>query len=424
MTAAIGFSEAFSDAIIRGPYLQTGTSSNIVVRWRTAETNWGVVYYGLKKSNLDLKATTAGQHTEHIILVSDLQPETKYFYAIGTTNSIFASAGTNEFFTSPPGGSTKSTRVWVIGDSGTAKPEQFSVRDAYYKFTEDRRTDLWFMLGDNAYTHGLDKEYQKAMFEVYSNLFVKSVCWPTLGNHDGRSANSQTQSGVYYDIFSLPTQGQAGGEMSGTEAYYSYNYANIHFVCLNTHDMDRSTNGVMLSWLKKDLAANHLDWTIAYFHHPPYTKGSHDSDAKSGENIDLTEVRENILPIMEAGGVDLVLCGHSHDYERSFLLDGHYGYSETLTDANKKNKGNGREEEDGAYRKPTLGSAPHEGMVYVVAGSSGKITGGSLDHPAMYLSTNSLGSVVLDIKGPRLDLTFINEKGKKLDHFTILKGKE
>ena len=39
-------------------------------------------------------------------------------------------------------------------------------------------------------------------------------------------------------------------------------------------------------------------------------------------------MRQNALPILEADGVDLVLTGHSHSYERSFLLDGHYGVVE------------------------------------------------------------------------------------------------
>jgi hypothetical protein len=257
---------------------------------------------------------------------------------------------------------------------------------------------------------------------VYTNIFRETVFWPTLGNHDARTADSATQSGVFYDIFTLPTMAQAGGVMSGTEAYYSFNYGNTHFVCFNSCDVDRKPGSLMLDWLKRDLAANKLEWTIAYFHHPPYTKGSHNSDDKTGENIDLTEIRQNVIPILEEGGTDLVLTGHSHDYERSWLLDRHYGYSDTFNESFKKNKGDGREDGNGAYLKPTRGPAPHEGTVYVVAGSSGKITGGSLNHAAMFYSTNSLGSLVLDIKGPRLDASFINEKGDKLDHFTIRKG--
>ena len=83
------------------------------------------------------------------------------------------------------------------------------------------------------------------------------------------------QTGPYYDIFTLPKEAEAGGVPSGTEAYYSFDYANIHFVCLNSEGMS-SIGSAMLSWLAQDLAATSQDWTIAFWHRPPYSKGHHD----------------------------------------------------------------------------------------------------------------------------------------------------
>ena len=132
-------------------------------------------------------------------------------------------------------------------------------------------------------------------------------------------------------------------------------------------------------------------------------------------------MRQSVLPVLEAGGVDLVLCGHSHSYERSFLLDGHYGTSGSLTKGMVLDEGDGREDGDGAYAKATLGPAPHEGSVYIVAGSSGWTDPGPLNHVAMYISLQRLGSVVLDIEGNRLDARFLRDTGSIDDHFTILK---
>ena len=81
----------------------------------------------------------------------------------------------------------------------------------------------------------------------------------------------------------------------------------------------------MLTWRENDLAETTQKWIIAYWHHPPYTKGSHNSDSESR----LVDMRENALPILESSGVDLVLSGHSHSYERSYQLHGHYGTSGT-----------------------------------------------------------------------------------------------
>ena len=108
-----------------------------------------------------------------------------------------------------------------------------------------------------------------------TTILRQTVLWPTLGNHDGRSADSATQSGPYYDIFTLPKNAQAGGLASGTEAYYSYDVGNVHFICLDSDDTDRSTSGPMMAWLDEDLAATTQQWIIAYWHHPPYSKGSH-----------------------------------------------------------------------------------------------------------------------------------------------------
>ena len=128
-------------------------------------------------------------------------------------------------------------------------------------------------------------------------------------------------------------------------------------------------------------------------------------------------MRQNALPILETYGVDLVLSGHSHNYERSFLLNGHYGTSTTLTPDMILDAGDGRTTGTGAYRKAT-----DRGAVYTVAGSSGKTGGGSLDHPVMFVSLSVLGSVVLNVNGSRLDATFLQSTGTVRDTFSIQKG--
>ena len=154
------------------------------------------------------------------------------------------------------------------------------------------------------------------------------MLWPTLGNHDGHAADSSTQTGPYYDIFTLPTAAEAGGVASGTEAYYSFDYGNIHFVWLDSYESDRvaarpdARPGSRTTWPRpRQPTGSSPSGTTR-----PTARARTTPTPRSSR----CEMRQNALPILEAYGVDLVLTGHSHSYERSFLIDGHYGASSTL----------------------------------------------------------------------------------------------
>ena len=408
-----------SASVTRGPYLQRGTPNSLVVRWRTNVPTDSRVSFGTTQGSLTSVSDNPIQTTEHEVLVSGLSPSTRYFYSIGSTTQVLAGNDANHFFvTSPVAGTAIPTRIWVLGDSGTANANAQAVRNAYLNFTGSLHTNLWLMLGDNAYETGTDSEYQAAVFDMFPTMLRKSVLWPTIGNHDTAHSQTPPSSLPYFAMFTLPTNAEAGGMASGTERYYSFDYGNIHFICLDSMSSDRSASGPMATWLRADLTSSTRQWTIAFWHHPPYSKGSHNSDT---EGI-LIEMRQNFLPILEEAGVDLVLTGHSHSYERSFLIDGHYGTSSTFTNAMKKNGGSGRADDTGAYTKPTLGPGSREGAVYAVAGSSGQISGGLLNHPAMFISLNHLGSIILDVNGNTLDAKFLRENGEVWDYFRIVKG--
>jgi hypothetical protein len=404
--------------LTRGPYLQRATPSGMVVRWRTDLPTDSRVRYGLTAGALTGSAGGAALTTEHEVALSALAPDTHYYYAVGSSAGDLTGGNAATAFRTPPlAGAAQRTRVWAIGDAGTGGAGARRVRDAYASFAAGAAPDLWLMLGDNAYTSGTDAQYQSGVFDVFTDMLRGSVLWPTLGNHDGLSADSATQSGPYYDIFTLPAAAQAGGVASGTEAYYSFDVANIHFVCLESYESNRAAGGAMLTWLASDLAATQAEWVIAFWHHPPYSKGSHDSDSET----ELMQMRQNALPVLEAGGVDLVLAGHSHAYERSVLLDGHYGVSTTLQSSMIRDGGDGRIEGDGWYSKPS-GRNPHQGAVYVVAGSSAQASGGALNHPALPTAMSVLGSLLLDVDGSVLTARFLDDAGAVRDAFTITKG--
>lgn len=410
--------------IVRGPYVQNGTPSSAVVMWRTDQPTATQLWVGPSTTALQLVVNDPTPRTDHAAPVTGLAAESLFHYRVGDGNGVLPGQSTAQTFrTLPPIGAVRPLRVWALGDMGFGSGSQLAVRDAFTTFATSRPADAILMLGDNAYYIGTDLEYQVGVFDVYRDVLRSTFAWPTLGNHDAFSVVTALQAGPYYDAFTMPTAGEAGGLPSGTEAYYSFDRGHVHFVCLDSMDSDRSATGAMMTWLTADLAATNARWTVAYFHHPPYSFGSHNSDDPNDSGGRMADMRAIALPILEAGGVDLVLAGHCHDYERSFLLDGHYGTSATLQPSMLLDRGDGDPsiDGDGAYGKASIGRAPHEGAVYVVAGSAGALSGGALNHPAMHVGLNHLGSLVLDFDGDRLDGTFVGLTAVE-DRFTIVKG--
>ncbi|MDF1697135.1 MAG: metallophosphoesterase family protein, partial [Saprospiraceae bacterium] len=412
--------------ITRGPYLQKASASSMTVRWRTASSTQSIVKYGTNINNLNQTYSNTTPKTEHIAEINGLAPNTKYFYRIENSAAVLLPESTDIYFkTHPTIGSEQPITMWILGDCGTANNDQRDVRDAYYNYIGNNHTDGILFLGDNAYNDGTDAQYQNAIFSnMYESKLQNSVAWSCLGNHDGYTANSSSQSGPYYDIFSFPTAGESGGVPSGTEAYYSFDYGNIHFIALESYETDRSVGGAMYNWALNDIQNTTQDWIVAYWHHPPYTKGSHDSDSESN----LIDMRQNFLPMLENNGVDLVLSGHSHSYERSYFLNGHYGNANTFNSSTHtvgtNGAGDGKSDGNGVYDKTVTGPEAGDGAVYITTGSSGKISGGSLNHQAMFYSVSQLGSCVLEVNGNQLDVKFVRETGSIDDYFTILKEEE
>ncbi len=434
-SAALAFSVAAMapvTTLTRGPYLQMGTANSIVIRWRTAVDNDSRVYYGTAAGSLTSVVNNTALVTNHEIQLTGLAADTKYYYSIGSSAQILQGDAENYFTTAPVVGTEKKVRVWVNGDCGDNSTNQKNVLNQYLGYNGSNYTNVWLLLGDNAYNSGFDDEYQSKFFDVYKTKMLRqTVLWPTPGNHDydNNSTRANDHAIPYYDIFTLPAKAQAGGVASGTEAYYSFNYANVHFVSLDSYGKDANTYrlydtlGPQVVWLKKDLAANTQRWTIIYWHHPPYTMGSHNSDTES----ELVNIRQNFIKILERYKVDMVLCGHSHNYERTKLIKGYYG-NEASFKAAAYNLSSSSGKYDGSgsscpYAKNS--STSYSGTVYVVAGSSGRLSAvmqASYPHAAMHYSDNTTGgSISLEIEANRLDAKWVCADGSVKDKFTLVK---
>ncbi len=423
----------------RGPYLQQPGPDQVVIRWRTEKKTDSVVAFGDQPGQLDRRVHDSRKVTDHLLRITGLEPGRRYYYSVGDSEAVLAAGASYFFTTTPEPGDSVPTRIWVLGDAGSQSGAGGrAVRDGYAAWAGGRRADMVLMLGDNAYRSGLDRQYQVSVFERFDDYLRNTPLWSAIGNHEGikpgsreNSADSVYQTGPYYDIFSFPTQGESGGVASNTEAYYAFDHGDVHVIVLDSYfatDDRENFRERMVEWLKSDLANQSARWIIAAWHHSPYSKGSHDSDRGSRE----TYFREMILPVLEAHGVDLVLTGHSHAYERSYFLHGHYGRSDEIENRPEVvlDGGNGRRSgvvladgipPDGSYYKTDGG----QGTVYVVTGNASSVSSrGRLDHPAMAVSYRELGSVVVDTNDDIMTVYFIDASGEVRDRFSIVKGDE
>ncbi|PSL30425.1 metallophosphoesterase [Dyadobacter jiangsuensis] len=419
--------------LLRGPYLQVATPTSIVIRWRTDKPSESVVKIGSSSQSLGQTFADNTPVTEHEVKVTGLQAETRYYYSIGSQSAVLQTGDHNYFQTSAVAGKPGKYRFGLLGDCGTNSIIQDEVRARMMDYLGSNYMNAWLLLGDNAYSFGRDAEYQSNFFNRYKdNLLKMYPLFPSPGNHDYDNDNPARQDDhqvPYYDVFTMPTKGEAGGEPSGTEAFYSFDYGNVHFLSLDSYGREDNatrlydTLGRQVQWIKKDLAVNkNKDWVVAYWHHPPYSKGSRESDG----DPEMTAIRQNFIRILERLGVDLIICGHSHVYERSRLMGGHYGYANTFDPAKHVIDASSARYDGSDNSCPYIKNSPQSrGTVYVVAGSGGQLGNPKPDwpHKAMYHSdAEHGGGLMMEVEGNRLDLKWIAADGVIRDKFTMEKG--
>jgi hypothetical protein len=180
-----------------------------------------------------------------------------------------------------------SVRFAIIGDTGTGSKQQQQLADLMKQYREAFPFEFVLMMGDNLYGSETPADYKKKFQDVYQRLLDDKVkFYASLGNHDQPNER-------FYEYFN----------MDGKE-YYRFTKGNVAFYALNSNYMDKK----QLKWFEDELIKDTSDWKIAFFHHPPYSSGG-----KHGSDKQLREVVE---PIFVKYGVNVVLAGHEHFYER------------------------------------------------------------------------------------------------------------
>ncbi len=284
-------------AVRRQPYLQQLTSTSTMLGWVSTGDGGGQVEYaepgvaaatalGTVEPGIP---RTAGEEQLWATL-DGLTANTIYCYQLGGSAQLSAPTG---FRTAPELASTETIRFLAFGDSGGGGSDQLALRDQMFEFPYD----LMIHTGDVAYDNGSIGQFEDNVFGIYAELFKNLAFFPAAGNHD-----YETMRGApFRQVFALPGD--------GGEKWYSFDYGRIHFAALDT-EADYATQ---IAWLDQDLATTDRPWKILFMHRPPYSSGDHGSD---------TKLRSLLAPVAERHGVQLVLAGHDHDYERMHPQNG------------------------------------------------------------------------------------------------------
>lgn len=429
----------------RGPYLQALHDEGVTVRWRTdaASSEVGLVRYG--RSPLRLTDVVAGQLVESpvegvrewVAEIKGLEPGTRYYYSVEVAAVTLAGGDDHHWFeTFPQPDKGAKVRFWCLGDTGGNRPrevnheqaKQFGLSDTvkvatgFERFNRDQPAHM-VLLGDNAYPTGTDMQFQTALFQSYRRFLGQMPLWPCVGNHDMHPE-------VYQAIFSPAEDGRSGGVPSGSRLYYSAEIGDVHLIVLDpwyswwitTPDAAHPGWQKQLEWLRRDLAASTRRFLVVVNHFPLYGDGNYDSD-----NSLTASLRTAVVPLFDEHGVDLVIAGHDHTYQRSYLISGAVGpRSEFDREKHVKFAGDGRDQ-------PIVKQAgKNGGTIYVISGAGGGVRpGGAFNHPVMIPFSEHQGrpkrgiavpsSFVFEVEGDTLRGWNVDTSGVAIDHFTLIK---
>lgn len=247
-----------------------------------------------------------------------------------------------------------SVRFAVIGDTGSGSAQQRDIGNMMIKYHALFPFEFVLMMGDNMYGGEAPHDFEKKFASPYKALLDQKVkFYATLGNHDQALQ-------VNYVNFN----------MNGKE-YYRFKKGDIAFYSLNSNYMDKK----QVKWLEDELSRETAKWKVMFCHHPPYS-----SAKKHGSDEQLREVVE---PIFLKYGVDVVLTGHDHVYERV---------------------------------------KPQKGIYYFVSGAGGKLRTGDIDKRSGITEKSydrDLHFMLFEVDGDQMHFQAIARNGETIDFGVI-----
>ncbi len=362
------------------------------------------------------------------------------------------------FTTRKPRGS--STRFVAFGDNSYGDISDRAIAFQAYQ----ARPDFVMNTGDNVYDDGLDNEYARYFFPVYNAdqagqrtgaPLLRSVPFYTvIANHDVHQKDDKKNPVADFDKFpdslayftnmhlplngpltTIPTIGkpdvqdafkQASGARFPRMANYSFDYGDCHFLCLDSNIYVDPTDASLQSWIENDLKNTDAIWKFVAYHHPAFNVGD---DHYAEQHM------RALMPLWEKYGVDIVLNGHEHNYQRPQPIRfAPTDLTAAKTINTKKRLTPGVFTVDRVF--DGVKNTRANGVLHIVTGAGGKhlYDPDQNENPASWLHsedknvayntrmvTDRHSLSVFEVNGRALKLTQIDENGNAIDTIRLTK---
>ncbi|MCW3128373.1 MAG: C-terminal target protein [Bacteroidetes bacterium] len=293
------YTSSDAQVINRFPNIQSPDQTSAIIAWRRTTSAVGKVKWGTSATALNDSIIETAAAQIHALTIPGLQPNTKYYYH---AYSDTMSTATEYFYTAKPD-SVRDLTFLTYGDCGFNNSTQNTIAALMAAQTSEFAVvvgDIDQLVG-NAY----DVDY----YQHYTGMLKNQCHFTAIGNHDVITNNTN-----YTDAFHLPHNNPAN-----SEKYYSFTWGNAKFITIDGNSA-YTAGSAQYVWLENELKCNNSEWTFVYFHQPPWSNGWDASYyipfTPFYQYQGNTDMRTSIVPLFEKYHVDVVLNGHTHNYER------------------------------------------------------------------------------------------------------------
>ncbi len=297
-----------------GPWLTFGEDprTEIFISWLTRYARKTIIKFSTSLENLEIFESPSPKSHLHNVLLTNLQPNTVYYYSIGVKTSTYSADQVFSFKTAPD--NNVAFKIIIVGDMQPSPGATLRTGDIVAKGIFAENPNFVIQLGDLMYNGGvpISFHYTARNFPQYAAFMPFQIA---IGNHDygGNGAKN------FRNAFPFPYESEIGH-------YYSFDYASAHFIMIDNFDAGSySISNEQKIWVEEDIIdaqTRGQDWIFINFHHTMFTTGT------SSQNIAM---QSWLAPLADKYGIDGVFFGHDHHYEHWNYTYGNQGllYIET-----------------------------------------------------------------------------------------------